>query len=61
MLTFSDEKSPIHFRPAKICSSCSLVWNVVLDLIAAMRSFSSDDGAPRIFCVASFHGIDSLQ
>src|SRR2546423_8590069 len=61
MLTFSDEKIPSHLRPAKTCSLCSLSLKVVLAEIAPMRSFSSDDGAARIFCVASFQGIGSLQ
>ena len=61
VLTCSEEKIPIHLRPANTCSRCSLSLKVVLAEIASMRSFSSDDEAASIFCVASFHGTASLQ
>lgn len=60
-LTFSDEKMPSHRRPLKMRVFSSSSLKVVLALMVATRSFSSDDGAEMIFWAASFQGIDSLQ
>ena len=57
----SDEKMPIHFKPAKILSSSSLSLKVAFDETAETRSFSFDDAALRIFCVASAHVIFSFR
>lgn len=57
----SDEKMPIHFNPAKSRSFSSVSLKDTFDEMAQTRSFSVEDVAPRIFCVASAHGIFSFK
>ena len=52
---------PIHLSPAMSCSFSSLSLKLSLLAIAQVRSFSLSSEAPRIFCVASFHGIGSFK